>query len=80
MTEPMTLKRMRQDAGFSRKDAAEQIGVTYQALSHYENGTRSPGIETVLALAQLYQESAEDVIFAAINSRQRAREDSRQTR
>ena len=80
MTEPMTLKRMRQDAGFSRKDAAEQIGVTYQALSHYENGTRSLSIETVLALAQLYQESAEDVIFAAINSRQHVREDSRRTR
>lgn len=77
---PMTLKRMRQDAGFSRKDAAEQIGTTYQALSHYENGTRSPSIETVLALAQLYQESAEDVIFAALNSRRRDREDSRRTR
>ena len=80
MTEPMTLKRMRQDAGFSRKEAAEQIEVTYQALSHYENGTRTPSIETVLALAQLYQESAEDVIFAAINSRQHVREDSRRTR
>lgn len=80
MTEPMTLKRMRQDAGFSRKDAAEQIGVTYQAISHYENGTRSPGVEIVLALAHLYGESAEDVIVAALNSRQCARGDSRRER
>lgn len=80
MTEPMTLKQMRQDAGFSRREAAEQIGVTYQAISHYENGTRSPGVEIVLALAHLYGESAEDVIVAALNSRQRDREDSRRTR
>lgn len=78
MTEPMALKRMRQDAGFSRKDAAEQINVSVRMLAYYEQGTRTPSIETVLALAQLYQESAEDVIFAALNSRQRDREDSRQ--
>ena len=77
---PMTLKRMRQDAGFSRKDAAEQINVSVRMLAHYEQGTRSPSIETVLALAQLYQESAEDVIFAALNSRQCARGDSRRER
>lgn len=77
---PMTLKRMRQAAGFSRKEAAERANVTYQALSHYEQGTRSPSIETVLALAHLYGESAEDVIVAALNSRQCARGDSRRER
>lgn len=80
MTEPITLKQMRQDADFSRREAAEQINVSVRMLAHYEQGTRSPSIETVLALAQLYQESAEDVIFAALNSRQRDREDSRRTR
>lgn len=80
MTEPMTLKQMRLDAGFSRKEAAEQINVSVRMLAHYEQGTRSPSIETILALAQLYQESAEDVIFAALNSRQCARGDSRRGR
>lgn len=80
MTEPITLKRMRQDAGFSRKEAAEEINVSVRMLAHYEQGTRSPSIETILALAQLYQESAEDVIFAAINSRQCVRGDSRRER
>lgn len=80
MTEPMTLKQMRQDAGFSRREAAEHINVSVRMLAHYEQGTRSPSIETILALAQLYQESAEDVIFAALNSRQCARGDSRRGR
>lgn len=72
----LTLKRIREDCGMTRKEVAEKIGLSERAIAQYEQGTRSPSIDTVLVLARLYDESAEDIIVAVVNSRQLAREDS----
>ena len=72
----ITLKRIREDCGMTRKEVAEKVGLSERAIAQYEQGTRSPSIDTVLVLAHLYGESAEDIIVAVVNSRQRARGDS----
>lgn len=66
-----TLRDLRIASGKSVAEAAEQIGVTRQALSNYENGIRQINITQTLKLAELYDSTAEDVIKAQLNSLRR---------
>ncbi len=64
----MTLRDLREENYKSRSEVAAALGVTYCALSNYENGWRQIGLEQVLILAKLYNCSAEEVIEAQLNS------------
>lgn len=72
MKNPATLKTLREENGKSRAEVAAALGVTVSSLGHYERGTREISIEQVLVLAKLYDENAEDIIKAQLNSRQSA--------
>ncbi len=64
----MTLQELRKANEKNRIEAAKVLGVSVNAVSNYENGVRSIGIEQVLALAKLYDCTAEEVITAQIES------------
>lgn len=49
------LKNQRQLLKLSQKEVANAIGVSPAVVSNYENGERSPSIETLMALAGLYK-------------------------
>lgn len=40
--------------GISQKEAAEAAGITQNAMSFYEKNKRTPGVDVVIKLAQLY--------------------------
>ena len=69
----MTLRDLREQSGKSRAEVAAALGVAVRTLAHYENGTRWLKPEQILALSRIFDESAEEVIAAQLNSRQRAR-------
>jgi SOS-response transcriptional repressor LexA len=46
----------------SQKEVADAIGVTFQVLSHYENGRREPDLATLNNLAEYYGVSADYLI------------------
>lgn len=48
------LRKLRTDAGLSRKDMAEKIGVVARTIINYENGTRIPYADTAVKMAQLF--------------------------
>lgn len=64
----MTLRELREQSGKSRAEVAAALGVAVRTLSHYECGTRSLKPEQILLLANIYDESAEAIIRAQINS------------
>lgn len=66
-----TLRGLRLQSGKTVEAVAEQIGVTRQALSNYENGIRQINITQALKLAELYDSTAEDIIKAQLNSLRR---------
>ena len=49
------LKSQRQLLKLSQKEVANAIGVSPAVVSNYENGDRSPSIETLMSLASLYK-------------------------
>ena len=49
------LKRFREKNNYSQEEIAQKINITQQAYSNYENGNRLPSIETLIALADIYE-------------------------
>ena len=72
----MTLKELRQQSKKTAAEVAEVLGVTAQAVRHYENGLRRISLESVLTLAKLYDVSAEEIIQAQLKT-EKERKDER---
>ena len=46
-TFPKTLSALRREKSISQRKAAADLGISQALLSHYENGTREPGLAFV---------------------------------
>lgn len=49
-----TLKRLRQEAGFTQQQLAERLGVTKSVISYYELSERAPSPEILVKLASVF--------------------------
>ena len=56
------LKEHRTRCMMTQEFVAEQLGVSRQAVSKWENGTSDPSTSNLLALAKLYEISAEELL------------------
>ena len=56
------LKEHRTACKMTQEFVAEQLGVSRQAVSKWENGTSDPSTANLLALAKLYGVSAEELL------------------
>ena len=52
-------KEAREKAGLSQKQAASMLDVSIQAVSYWENGSRSPSIDKILQMCDMYNVSAD---------------------
>ena len=46
--------QLRTKAGLSQEELAEKVYVTRQAVSRWENGETTPGVETLKLLSKLF--------------------------
>jgi len=49
------IKEQRELRGLSQKELADKINVSASIVSNYENGERSPSLESLMALARTFQ-------------------------
>ena len=56
------LKEKRKEMGFTQKQLGEMIGVTKVSICCYENGTRVPTLETIVALADIFEVSLDNLL------------------
>lgn len=56
------IKRLRKERNFTQEELAEQLGVTFQAISKWENDVGMPDISQVVPLATVFGVST-DVLF-----------------
>ena len=54
MEQAEILTRLRKEKGLSQTEAAEELGVTRQAISKWESGRAFPSMEKLIALSRLY--------------------------
>ena len=55
MTLGQKLKKLRSDKNLTQKDLADQLHVTFQTISKWENDENEPDISTLKELAKLYE-------------------------
>jgi transcriptional regulator with XRE-family HTH domain len=48
---PGRLRELREQAGLTQQELGERVGVTWEAISRWERGTREPSWSNVVALA-----------------------------
>ncbi len=56
------LKALREQYGYTLKDVAKQLGITYQSYHAYERGLTVPTLQNFIKLAKLYDVSLDDLI------------------
>lgn len=59
------LRRLRETAGLSQAQVAQQLHITRQAYNHYETGRSLPTLEALEALAQLYDTDLAEILGKA---------------
>ena len=58
------LRYYRLKSAMSKKEVAESIHVTPMAITHYENGDRVPNMETIKALADVFEVRVSDFLMS----------------
>lgn len=61
------IKDLRKKNGFTQEELAERLGITYQAVSKWENDTGMPDISQVVPLASIFGVST-DVLFGVADT------------
>ncbi len=56
------IKRLRKERNFTQEELAEQLGITFQAVSKWENDTGMPDVSQIIPLATIFGVST-DVLF-----------------
>jgi transcriptional regulator with XRE-family HTH domain len=56
------LLNKRKEENKTQKEVAEDLGVTYQAVSRWENGDSIPDIETLCMIADLYHVTVDEIL------------------
>ena len=56
------LKKQRELNGLSQREVGEAIGVTQGNINNYERGERTPSLERLVAMAKLFNCSADELL------------------
>jgi transcriptional regulator with XRE-family HTH domain len=56
------ISSLRKEKGMTQDALAKQLGVTFQAVSKWENGTSDPSTSNLCALAKLYGIPVEELL------------------
>lgn len=59
---PTKLKELRKQNHYSQEYVAEQLNISRQAISHWENGRAYPDIDNLVLLAELYGVSVDELL------------------
>ena len=62
MTFSENLRRLRKEAGLKQTELAKKIGISWRAYQTYERGEREPVLSTLVALADFYDISLDELV------------------
>ena len=56
------IRKLRKEAGYTQEDVSRKLNIQRQTYCNYENGTRMPPLEIIIALADLYKLSVDALV------------------
>ncbi len=59
---PTRLKQLRKENNYSQEYVAEQLNISRQAISHWENGKAYPDIDNLVLLAELFHMTVDELL------------------
>lgn len=57
-----TLRQLRKKAGYTQTNVSRLLNIQRTTYCNYETGNRTPSLETIIALAELYQVSIDYLV------------------
>ncbi|MGN0180831.1 MAG: helix-turn-helix domain-containing protein [Candidatus Ornithomonoglobus sp.] len=72
MTLEEQIRNYRKQTGMSQEKMAEKIGVSRQAITKWENGTGTPDISNLIAIAELFQVSLDELLINETSKRKQS--------
>ncbi|WP_298033015.1 helix-turn-helix domain-containing protein [uncultured Dysosmobacter sp.] len=70
MTFPENLLKLRKAAGLSQTALASKIGISWRTYQTYERGEREPSLSTLVALADLYDISLDELVCRTLKQKE----------
>lgn len=64
------LQKLRKEKGMSQEALADELGVSRQAVSKWENGKKLPTLSHLVFLAELYECSLDELVMSFRRSRE----------
>ena len=64
------IKDMRLEKGMSQQELGDMIGVTKVSICGYENGTRTPSLETFCILADIFETTPDNIFYKEYKEKQ----------
>lgn len=59
---PLRLKELRKKHNYSQAYVAEQLNISRQSISHWENGKAYPDMDNVILLAELFEVTVDELL------------------
>ena len=56
------LKELRLERGLSQTELGQQLGFCNQTISFWENGSREPNLDSLIAIAKFFNESIDNLL------------------
>ena len=72
---PVRLKELRKQNNYSQEYVAEQLNISRQAISHWENGKTYPDIDNLVLLAELYRVTLDELMGETVETAETSRKD-----
>ena len=66
MTTGQLIKAARKQAGLTQMELAEKIDLQTSSVSHLENGTHSPSLETLLRLSLVLEVGIDEMLYDSL--------------
>ncbi len=60
------IRALRKKAGYTQAEVSKRLNIQRQTYCNYENATRNPPMEIIVALAELYQVSVDSLVCDTI--------------
>lgn len=60
-----TIRALRKKTGYTQEEVSSKLNIQRQTYCNYENACRTPPLEIIVALAELYQVSVDYLVLGA---------------
>ena len=57
------ISQFRKKSNLTQRQLAEKVGILYQVLQRYENGTRIPSVDTAIRIARALNATVEEIFI-----------------